>query len=157
MLGERNCPFWLKLPGVMASHSHMVWLMISWSSSYFKTMLGPYPLVLNDQDALVDFAPGTMVFEMAQGIEWISLVICTLNCTISTCICALAAGVKTSLWNCQFLWLIFWFNVWIWALWKCEGWTRGAAIYTTMGWMFKQQAVCGKGKSLEGASPLFKT
>ena len=38
----------------------------------FQNNVGSLPtsiLVLNDQDALVDFVPGTMVFEMAQAIH----------------------------------------------------------------------------------------
>ena len=38
----------------------------------FQNNVGTLPtnvLVLNDQDVLVDFAPGTMVFEMAQAIH----------------------------------------------------------------------------------------
>ena len=38
----------------------------------FQNNVGTLPtsiLVLNDQDALVDFAPGTMIFEMAQAVH----------------------------------------------------------------------------------------
>ena len=38
----------------------------------FQNNVGTLPvgiLVLNDQDVLVDFAPGTMIFEMAQAVH----------------------------------------------------------------------------------------